>query len=563
MSYDIYKIKGSELIDEKVRNKITDIKNVAKTGSYKDLDLTGATINNNYTLPNSSDNTLGGIKIGEGLKIDSYGRLGQAHTIDLSLHKTSIQLTKDRHQIIDVIDGDTIILPTIDNEELLIIDVKIEIPWNSEHKSPTVTFPTNIKWVEKPRLKFDSWYDYSFIYVKGEWLGSFVEYDTVYDSSMNMFVFDTSKTAEDKTVTLDSDRRGDTTNWDRVTDWGDGTFDKNRSHTYNNDGIYVVKTKWGTHSDRTPKNTKNKMIDILSINKNMTNMDFMFKECNLSKLNTAKWNLSNITSMNRCFGNTSILSLDCSGWDTSKVTNMHAMFASSSIKEIDTSGWDTSKVTSMNSMFYNTKLTEIKGIEKWDISNLKDAGELFRDSYGLTTLDVSNWNTSNVTNMNWMFSGCNSLATLDVSNFNTTKVTNMNNMFSYCSSLTALDVSNFNTNNVTDMSLMFSGCNNLAILDVSNFNTSNVTNMSNMFGWCNILAALDLSNFNTSNVTNMSNMFYSCKNITTLDISNFNMDNVTTYENMFTNCTSLHQSGLTMTNCNEATKTKINSMVQV
>ena len=56
-------INGSELIDEKIRTKITDIKNVAKTGSYKDLDLTGATINNNYTLPNSSDSILGGVKI--------------------------------------------------------------------------------------------------------------------------------------------------------------------------------------------------------------------------------------------------------------------------------------------------------------------------------------------------------------------------------------------------------------------------------------------------------------------------------------------------------------------
>ena len=464
MSYDIYKIKGSELIDEKARNKISDIKNVAKSGSYKDLDLTGATINTNYTLPNSSDNILGGVKIGEGLKIDNYGRLGEAHTIDLSLHKTSIQLTKDRHQIIDVVDGDAIILPTINNEELLIIDVKIEIPWNSDHKSPTVTFPTDIKWVESPRLKFDSWYDYTFIYAKGEWLGSFVEYDTVYDSSMNIFVMDTSKTAGNLIITLDTDKGGDDTVWDGVTDWGDGTLDTNTAHTYTNDGIYLVKTKYKMLLDENLDefyDTRNKLIDCLEINKNITDMSSFFYSCN-----------------------------------------------------------------------------------------------------NLTTFDISNFNTTKVTNMNNMFNSCNNLTTLDVSNWDTSNVTDMNNMFSWCDKLTTLDVSNWDTSNVTNMSYMFSGCISLITLDASNWDTSNVTNMGSMFNCCSGLTTLNVSKWNTSNVTNMGYMFYGCNKLTTLDISNFNMDNVTDMNKMFYNCKSLHQSGLTMTNCNEATKTKINKMVQ-
>ena len=490
MSYDIYKIKGSELIDEKVRNKISDIKNVAKSGSYKDLDLTGATINTNYNLPNSSDSVIGGVKLGEGLKIDNHGRLGEAHTIDLSLHKTSIQLTKDRHQIIDVVDGDTIILPIIDNEELLIIDVKIEIPWNSENKSPSVTFPTNIKWVESPRLKFDSWYDYTFIYAKGEWLGSFVEYNTVYDSSMNMFVIDTTMTPDNLTVTLDTDKGGDDSVWDGVTDWGDGTLDTNTAHTYTNDGIYLVKTKYKMLLDENLDefyNTRNKLIDCLEINKNITDMSSFFNSCN------------NLTTF------------DLSNFNTTKVTNMNNMF------------------NSCNS---------------------------------LTTLDVSNWDTSNVTDMNNMFSWCDKLTTLDVSNWNTSNVTDMSYMFSGCSLIT-LDGSNWNTSNVTNMYYMFNGCNSLTTLDVSGFDTTKVTNMGSMFNCCSGLTTLNVSKWNTSNVTNMGYMFYGCNKLTTLDISNFNMDKVTDMNNMFYNCKLLHQSGLTMTNCNEATKTKINSMVQV
>ena len=477
MSNSIYKIKGSELIDEKARTKIGDIKNVAKSGSYKDLDLTGATINTNYTLPNSSDNTLGGVKIGENLSISNHGVLSTP-IIDESLHKTSIQLTKDRKQIININDGDTIILPDVSGEELLTIDVEINIPWNSEHKSPTVTFPTDIKWVENPRLKFDSWYNYRFMYVKDQWLGGFTEFDVVYDSNVNVFIIDTSKTAGNLTLTLNTNMHGDTTNWDKVTDWGDGIKDTNTTHTYTNDGIYMVKTKYNLSGNA-------KLINCLSINKNMTNMDNMFSYC--------------------------------SGLTTLEPTN-----------------WDTSNVKSM----FNT----------------------FSHCINLTKLDLNNLDTSNVTNMQEMIRNNTNLTTLNINNLNTSKLKNMSNIFCYCSNLTALDLSNWDTSNVTDMNGMFLECGKMKNLNISNFNTSNVTNMSYMFRGCNSINTLDLSNWDTSNVTNMGYMFFYCTSLYSLNISNFNMDKVTNTESMLKTC-GLHRSGLTMTNCNEATKTKINSMV--
>ena len=569
MSYDIYKIKGSELIDEKARTKIADIKNVAKSGSYKDLDLTGATINK-YDLPKSTDTVLGGVKVGEGLKIDNHGRLGQAHTIDLSLHKTSIQLTKDRHQIIDVVDGDTIILPTIVDEELLIIDVKIEIPWNAEHKSPSVTFPMNIKWVESPRLKFDSWYDYTFIYANGEWLGSFVEYDVVYDSSMNMFVMDTSMTSGDKTVKLQKDRAGDTTNWDGITDWGDGTLDTETIHTYDNDGIYLIKTKYkleisGNYGNS--NNTKPKMIDCLNVNKHITNLSNLFGNTSVTNIDLSQLNTSEVTDMSNMFSRCSKLQniFGLENFNTTNVTNMGGMFSGcNKLTTLDISNFDTSKVTNMVNMFRDCSSLTTLDVSNFDTSKVTNMASMFNNCNKLTTLDVSNFDTAKVTNMNSMFSGCSSLTTLDVSNFDTTNVTNMNSMFWNCTSLTTLDVSNFNTTNVTNMASMFNNCNKLTTLDVSNFDTAKVKDkgMEALFRSCGSLTTLNISNFDTSNVTNMNNMFNNCNKLTTLDISNFNMDKVTAYTDMFISCTSLHQSGLTMTNCNEATKTKINSMVQ-
>ena len=39
------------------------------------------------------------------------------------------------------------------------------------------------------------------------------------DENYNIFKFDTSLTAEDKTVTLTTIRKGDNTPWDYMTDW--------------------------------------------------------------------------------------------------------------------------------------------------------------------------------------------------------------------------------------------------------------------------------------------------------------------------------------------------------
>lgn len=64
------------------------------------------------------------------------------------------------------------------------------------------------------------------------------------DEAYNIFKFDTSLTPEDKIVTLADNRRGDNTPWDYITDWGDGILDTNITHTYTNDGVYLVKTKY-------------------------------------------------------------------------------------------------------------------------------------------------------------------------------------------------------------------------------------------------------------------------------------------------------------------------------
>ena len=190
----------------------------------------------------------------------------------------------------------------------------------------------------------------------------------------------------------------------------------------------------------------------------------------------------NVTDMNYMFRQSRSTELDLSSLDTSNVTDMSAMFYMSQVTKLDLSNFDTTNVTNMNSMFLNSQSTE---------------------------LDLSSFNTTNVTNMGSMFNGS-QVTELDLSNFDTSNVTKMGNMF-HTSKATKLNLSSFDTSSVTDMSAMFYKS-LVTELDLSNFDTSNVTDMTSMFHYYPN-TELDLSSFNTSKVTNTRSMFSNAKTI--------------------------------------------------
>ena len=138
----------------------------------------------------------------------------------------------------------------------------------------------------------------------------------------------------------------------------------------------------------------------------VTRYDSMFSGS--SVIGVVSYN-KNVTSMYYMFYNSKATTLDLSSFDTSNVTDMRGMFDSSKATTLDLSSFDTSNVTNMGSMFYNSSAT---------------------------TLDLSSFDTSNVTNMSYMFYGCSSLTSLDLSTFDTSKVTNMGNMFNGSYSIT-------------------------------------------------------------------------------------------------------------------------------
>lgn len=275
---------------------------------------------------------------------------------------------------------------------------------------------------------------------------------------------------------------------------------------------------------------------------NVTNMSFMFYECqSLIELGISNFNTSKVADMQYMFCNLQHLtSLDLSSFDTSNVTNMRSMFYQCLLLEnLNIGNFDTSKVTDMQYMFFNCRALTSLDLSNFNTNNVTNMDTMFGGCYVLTSLNISSFDTSNVTNMRNMFSLCKSLTSLDLSNFNTGNVTNMEYMFYQCIALESLNVSRFDTSKVTNMMSMF--CDNWKVtyLDVSGFDTSKTTDMRSMFFNCRALTELDLSNFNTSNVTMMSNMFYSCYSLTSLDLSNFDTSNVTNMNGMFKSCRAL------------------------
>ena len=251
--------------------------------------------------------------------------------------------------------------------------------------------------------------------------------------------------------------------------------------------------------------------------------------------------------------------------NTENVTDMKYMFYNCNLEEIDLSNFNTGKVTDMTGMFLNcSKLTslDVSGFNTENVTSMGDYSSInhfgmFSGCSSLTSLDLSKFKTDQVTDMSNMFYGCSGLTSLDVSSFNTQNVTSMSYMFHGCGSLTSLDLSNFETKNVTSMSNMFYYCSKLTSLDLSSFNTWNVTNMSYMFENCSKLTSLDLSSFNTEMVTDMRDMFYGCSNLETIyvgeDWITGNVDNSTS---MFYSCPSLVGQDGTKYNSSYIDKTK-------
>ena len=235
-------------------------------------------------------------------------------------------------------------------------------------------------------------------------------------------------------------------------------------------------------------NNLNELKVVLSLNKEVTDLSYIFYECDMLKKidDFHKLNLKKVTSLSNMFyGCSSLESLpDISNWNTQNVEDMSYMFyACSSLKEIpDISNWDTSKVTNISNIFSQcTQLKFLPDISKWNTKKISDMSYIFYRCTSLRSLcPISKWKTNNVKNMSYMFCNCSSLEMLPfISQWDTSNVENMSYMFYGCSSLKEIDgdISKWNTDKVKDITMMFNNCNSLQkVPDISNWKIYNEDN---------------------------------------------------------------------------------------
>ena len=95
---------------------------------------------------------------------------------------------------------------------------------------------------------------------------------------------------------------------------------------------------------------------------------------------------------------------DISRWDVSNVTNMEYMFYNCEEFNCDISKWDVSNVKDMSDMFCQCKEFNCN-INLWNVSNVKIMAFMFKFCESFNC-DISNWNVSNVKNMQGMFYKC-------------------------------------------------------------------------------------------------------------------------------------------------------------
>jgi surface protein len=310
---------------------------------------------------------------------------------------------------------------------------------------------------------------------------------------------------------------GDSTD-DTITAYGDAA----KLHTYNSSGNYTINITGqlkGWQFDNAGDKLKISNIanwGVLNLaNPSGVAEDNFYGCTNLTINATDALYLPDTTSLVGTFNDCeSIVSggIGMDTWNTSSVTNMSYMFGNCDLFNADISSWNTANVTNMQNMFdqcYDFN----QDIGSWNTANVTDMKFMFFLNFDFNQ-DISSWNTANTMNMSYMFGSC-TLFNQDIGSWNTANVTNMQNMFLQAPAFNR-DISSWNTANVTIMSNMLSFC-TLFNQDIGSWNTANTTNMSNLF-YGSPAFNQDLSGWDVTSMTDATNMFRN----TALDDANYN-----------------------------------------
>lgn len=164
-------------------------------------------------------------------------------------------------------------------------------------------------------------------------------------------------------------------NYNYSVDWGDGTSSTNVTasalHTYDIAGTHTVEITGdfpAIYFNNSGDKAKIKNI-VQWGNIEWVTMRKAFAYCStLTSTATDTPNLSGVTDMSFMFDNCNNYNASMNDWDVSKITNMAYVFAGARTFNQPLDKWDVSAVTNMNSMFY-VATNFNQDLSDWDTAN--------------------------------------------------------------------------------------------------------------------------------------------------------------------------------------------------
>ena len=167
--------------------------------------------------------------------------------------------------------------------------------------------------------------------------------------------------------------------------WGDGTTNTLKTHTYANSGTYTVQILGNgintfNYSTGTGQEYLTSCTDFGSFG--LVDASNMFYNC--SNLTAVPATLSSIYIMSGMFQNASRFNGNISGWNTTNVTDMNNMFNGATAFNQNIGGWNTTNVYNMINMF-NGATSFNQNIGGWIISNVRFMGAMLNGTALSTT----------------------------------------------------------------------------------------------------------------------------------------------------------------------------------
>ena len=435
--------------------------------------LTECPINNTDGLYIGSQSSLDMFKLGEGSKITNFTDFEIATNVkDLSHLFENYQL----------ITNDMSIPSHVTNVEKMYYNCfgleSIVSNWNTSYDIGDINSTdcyagcTNLKYLDGELYK-NEFGEYTVIYsIPLEWGGS-LSFDD-YENGFEVL----SKYMNDNTITFEGEIG------DYVTDWGDGTVNRNTSHIYAKEGRYIIRTEnpnpFGLGKGVAPDQDKVHCVTkIYKLNTSiLTNGNYLFAGFdNLYQCCDLTFNLTNGSHM--FDGCVKMPNPNTENWHFSG-TDLSYMFNNcSSITHITINIPD--NITNISYMFNGcSKLTDISGtrfgagittITEWiPKSQILYANNISLNSKNIKFKDFNKLIqcnnlviNSSFTNLNELFMGCSSITNIDLSNNSLPNCKGILRLCESCTSLISLKLPEFNDK--VDIYRLCAGCRKVEVIE--------------------------------------------------------------------------------------------------